>query len=480
MNNALLSVAILLLQIPPARANTVLGPIALSRGATIEVLLQASAGQVQGIDLIELESHGRAVKRHLRTMTLSGVETQSLRFESVEPGEYVVIAKGKQAWERMAERVSVAAGDRKQIELHVEPFDLRIRVEDGEARVANNAILIRHRDLHWKGDFATNDAGEALLQLWQGGRLQCTVVADGRVPYFARREITEGDEEWVITLPRLELRGVVVDAESGEPIPGTALSLRLKSEEGYTLLVDAKADQKGAFRFVPVVYGSHSLAAGAAGYPPAEQMIELHAPQVHRDLTVKLTRGKPIRIAVMDERNRPMTGALVIVYAGLAEEGRALTDASGRTDIVLTDGARRTLFVVPRDGSFAVATVDPSDMEKQITVRDGVGRIELRAQSEGDGPMPDVSVVTRYNGTVLPLDIVNTLAAMHGWRPRANADGSIVYTHVPAGTYEFWPVGSNAELVALSAGVGPRAPVTMAVGPGENVAIMSFKRVDRP
>lgn len=468
-------------QLPAARANTVLGPIALSRAATIEIALTAPDGKVSGIELIEVENHGRSVKRRVSTLTLSGSETQSPRFDAVEPGEYVVLAKGKRPWERIGERVSVAAGDRTKVELAVEPFDVRIRVEDGDARIANTQILIRHRDLHWEGDFETNDAGEALLQLWQGGRLQCTVVTDGRVPYFARRDIAEGDEEWVITLPHLELRGVVVDGQTGEPVPGAVLALRMKSEEGYTLLVDTKADQNGAFRFAPAVYGSHSLSTGAAGYPPTEQAIQFHAPDVHRDVVVKLSRGKPVRIAVVDERERPLAGAFVIVYAGLVEEGRAVTDANGVAGIVVIDGQSRTLFVIPRDGSFAIASVAGSDREKHVRVRDGAARIELRAQSEGAQPVSDVSVVTRYNGTVLPLGIIHALSVAHGWRPTANAEGKIIYPQVPPGTYEFWPVGSNGELLALSAGVGPRAPVTMTVGPGENVAIMSFRRVeDRP
>lgn len=415
------------------------------------------------------------MKRRVRTIAVA--KDSPLRFEEVEPGQYVVAAKGALPWERFGASVTLAPGEHIRLPIAIEPFDLRVRVEDGEMSLPHAQVLLKNRDLQWDGSFETGGDGEATLHLWQGGRLQCTVTAEGQVPYIDRREIEAGDETWVIAVPRYELRGIVVDATSGKPIAGAALALQMHSEEKYTLAVKGTTDEQGAFRFAPAVYGSHVLHAAARGYPPVELPVELHAPDMQRSITVKLTRGDPFQIHVVDERGRPINGALVIEYAGLHRGGQTVTDAEGRAEILLTEKEQKIVYVIPRDGSFAIAPAVPGIGETRVVVRDGVGRIELRALSKNDAPIPDVAVVTRYNGTVLPLDVVNAIANMHGWRPRADADGRIIYNHVPVGTYEFWPVGSNAEFLALSAGVGPRAPVTMAVGPGNNIAVMTFARV---
>ncbi|HYC89958.1 MAG TPA: hypothetical protein VEO54_12155, partial [Thermoanaerobaculia bacterium] len=115
--------------------------------------------------------------------------------------------------------------------------------------------------------------------------------------------------------------------------------------------------------------------------------------------------------------------------------------------------------------------------EPSIRLSRATSRIEIRAESESHQPIPNVAVVVRYNRQLLPREVVQELRRMQGARSSSRADGRIVFDHMPAGLYEFWPAGSAAEMRLLFAGAGPQAPVTMHAVPGDNVAVLTFEAV---
>jgi hypothetical protein len=69
--------------------------------------------------------------------------------------------------------------------------------------------------------------------------------------------------------------------------------------------------------------------------------------------------------------------------------------------------------------------------------------------------------VMRYNGIVIPYGHGGADVTARDAVPASNAQGEIILDHMPAGVYEFWPVGSPEELREVAAGVGPSAPVRM-------------------
>ena len=94
--------------------------------------------------------------------------------------------------------------------------------------------------------------------------------------------------------------------------------------------------------------------------------------------------------------------------------------------------------------------------------------------------MPNVGVVMRYNGRVVPTEVIAMMATYQGAIASSGPDGRIIFEHMPPGLYELWPVGSVAELRRLTNGVGPEAPVRMTAAPGENLAELTFEPVSKP
>jgi hypothetical protein len=150
------------------------------------------------------------------------------------------------------------------------------------------------------------------------------------------------------------------------------------------------------------------------------------------------------------------------------------TDPAGQVRIPVPDGETHDVFVVPREGSFAFATVGAGSDAITLLVPPPSSRILVRTESTDKEPIPNVSVMVRYNGRVLPPELLEAMVTLHGSRANSDSQGRIVFRTVPAGVYEFWPVGSDAELRAVAAGAGPVAPAKLAAAPGENMAVLTF------
>lgn len=462
--------------VPQPRVSATLEDIYLVTGGAVTVEVQQSEpGRLVELELWTLQDHGRTLGSMVATRAVADAEqTTPVRFEGIEPGRYLVLAKGRESSERLAEPVDVEEGLDSRVTLTIAPFRLRLRIEMDGAGVGANVVLTQ-RDLHWSGTFSTSEEGDADVPLWQGGRFRAIVAGAALTPSSHRRDLPEGDDaQWVIDVAAHEIAGIVIDGSTNEPVPAASLVLATKSADGHELSVRAKADQHGRFRFAPATHGLHTLKAAAGGYGVMEMTYPFEEPERRRELVVRLERAATTRLSVVDERGMPIAGAHVLEFRDLTPVGRGTTDASGTIPVMLVDGDARDVWVIPRDGSFGVVRLASGLEKATLTIGRGTSSIVLRTESDSGAPIGGVAVVVRYNGRVLPYEVVNALATHHGSVTRANADGRMLFRHMPPGLYEFWPVFSPAELRKVAAGSGPPAPVRLAATPGENVALLTF------
>lgn len=469
--------------VPPARATTAVGAIYLSLGGVISVEMdQVEAGSVEEVEL-QKPAKGQPTGIALAHRPVpSTAAVAVVTFENLEPGPYIVVAKGRQPWERRGAVVELEPGQPVTVHQRIAPFTLHVRTElEGEPLPAAE-VLVTNKDGHWSGALTTDARAEAEVRLWQGGNLNVAVHSTAlSAPYIEHRHLMDGeDADWTLVVPNREIVGTVVDAVTGDPIPRAALSLHVASDDGYSVAVQATSDEKGAFRFSPVAYGEHTLKAAAANYPPVESSYLFQAPARSRNVTVRLTRAEVVKLQVIDDNGSPVAGARVMHHRGLARLGISNTDGSGSVELPVIPNESSQAYVVPRDGSFAVTDLSSAAAGSVLRVPAGSARIELRAESETHDPIPEVSLVVRFNGRILPPEVVEALAAFQGARATSGKDGRIVFLRMPAGVYEFWPAGSPAEVRALASGVGPAAPVRMVAAPGENVAVMTFASTTAP
>lgn len=469
--------------VPAARVSASFDQIALSRGGTIAVELeQTEPGQVVALDLQRTSNNGRTPGATIRTLAVPESERQGLvKIDGVEPGEYIVLARGAKEWERFGEPVTLSDQNEVRLSLRIAPFRLRIRtITDGEP-LRNARVSLMHRETHWKVKLTTDEAGEANLILWQEGRFNAMVSAAGLTSFMERKTITDGeDTEWIFEVPRRSIRGTVVDARTGAPIAGAAVILNMLSVDRYRLVVKTKTGTGGTFEFSPVAHGQHTLKAAAAKYPPSELKYTFLEPEQSRDVTLQLYPGSTVQLTVSDPRGTPLAGAMVLDFLGLTRGGRGFTDPNGVARIMMGEGEIRDVYVIPRDGSLGFVRVKSGTEQASVRIADGVSRIVLRTESEARVAIPNISVVIRHEGRVLPIEVIEALRTVQGARVKSDSEGRIVLNHMPAGLYEFWPVGSAAELRAVAAGAGPHAAVKLAAAPGENLAVMTFAAVEKP
>ena len=460
--------------LPAARADTFLDAVRLSRGGSILVdLRQPRPSAVVSVELHRLAEHGRALAGTAATLPVT--EGAPIRFNKIKAGRYMLLAKGEKAWERIAEPVTVEAGEEAKVALHITPFRLRMRLTSENLPLRNPEVRLQNRDVLWEGSFPADEKGEASVELWQGGRVWATVISEAFIPYKEGRTITDGlDDEWLLDLPAHEVTGVVVDAESGKPIVGAALALEVHSDDGYTIGVHTRADAKGTFRFTPVARGRHKLSAAAPGYPPVDMTYAFTEADATREITVRLERASTAALTVVDGLGRPLAGARVLDFIGTTRRGLAFTDANGAVGVQVSQGEIRDVFVIPREGSLGFAQIRSGVETHTVTVPAGTSRLVVRMESHERMPIPGISVAVRYAGKMLPFEVLQALVTMHGARTKSDADGRVVIDHLPPGLYELWPVGSPAELRAVAAAGGAEAPVRMHLQPGENVAVMTF------
>jgi len=471
------------MSVPPARAAVDLDPIALSRGGRVVVdLRQREPGHVVDIALLPITRGNLPEKTPTKTLSVAKEQRGgSFAFDDVAPGRYLVLARGDGGCERFGTVVTIEAAQEAQASLTINPYDLNVRVEFDSNPLGDARVELGHAEAFWDGAFETDADGRATIRMWQGGTAFTKVFAKGLLPFGDRRAIPDADSaEWLLEVPVREVVGQVIDAKSGTPIPNAELALQMKSDGVGMLSVRAQSDQDGYFRLVPVASGLHTLRAAAKERFPATVQYTFPESEKSRKVTMRLEASRAVQLTVTDERGAPLVGARVLEFDDLVDRHiGGYTDAAGAFPILVSEGQAIEAYVVPRDGSFGVVQAKSGMENAHLRVPDGACRIVLHAVSDAGAPIPNVHVAIRYNGRVLPPEIIRAFGAMFGARYKSDKDGTIVFDHMPAGFYEFWPVGSVAELRAVAGGLGPQAPIKMAVTPGVNQATLTFSAAPR-
>jgi hypothetical protein len=468
--------------IAKAQLTARLEDIVLHRGGSIIVeTFHPNIEDVVQIELRKLRS-GDPVGTPWRSVTPTAAgKGMSARFDGVEPGQYLVLAKGKEPCQQHGKPVLLDEGQELDVKLNIAPVRLRFLATMAGEPVPNARINYKNSEGRWEAHFQTGADGDVMLALWQTGPSTAWIFSEGamNIPLLEKKEL-EGDEdlEWIFEIPSRRITGTVVDAHTGAPIPNAVLSLKVRGETSFA--VKARSDPAGRFEFFPVPYGNHTITAASATHLQSQISYTFSEPSDSRDVTVRLEGGVAVKLRVLDGAGVPVAHAVAMQYKGLQQTRMSLTDENGIAEVLVPEGEARDVFVIPRDGSFAITRVASAPLEATIRVPWGTSRIEIRAESESREPIGNVSVAMRYNKTVLPREVVQSFGNTQGSRTSSHADGNIILDHMPPGLYEFWPAGSVAELGMLLAGVGQQAPATMTVTPGRNTAVLTFAAVELP
>ncbi|HEV2718846.1 MAG TPA: carboxypeptidase regulatory-like domain-containing protein [Thermoanaerobaculia bacterium] len=465
-----------MLPIPRARIDTDLLDVVLGAGGSLRVSVERPP-EIRSLRLaLSKIGDGRRIQIDTRVM-----DSSSTIFENIEAGSYLLLVSGEKPEERLGVPVTVKAAEDKPVKISVRPRNLTIRAEMAGVPLGGARIRFFSRDGQWDGEFTAAESGELQLFPWQLGKVTAWVFKEGTltVPHVEdhRFDDDDVDAQWTIHVSTREVRGRVLDAASGEAIVGANVALQVKGSNSYAAITKTGSD--GLFVFTAAKPGHHNLHAAADGYQNGHASYEFLESEETHEVTMSLERSSSLRLFVQDASGRPIQDAAVLDYAGDTVTGQRFTDENGQVAIPLGRNELRRAFVIPRDGSFAVATIG-GQPEATISVPVPQSTIVIRSRSTEQNPIDRVQFVIRYNGIPIPLEVQAMLARQQGAIIVSGSDGRIILPHVPIGVYEFWPVGSPAEARAAMIGLGKEAPITISATPGVNEAVLSFAPQKHP
>ncbi|HET8797714.1 MAG TPA: carboxypeptidase-like regulatory domain-containing protein, partial [Thermoanaerobaculia bacterium] len=407
----------------------------------------------------------------LQTRTLEPSEelTRAISFDGISPGTYVVHAKGREVSEVAGVEVVVAEIPSVPAHLQILPFTLRVRTGiHGDSKV-----VLANREGRWETEALLDADGAVDLQLWQGGRLNARVFARGHIPFRATRTVESVDTEWLIEMPERRVTGTVVDGDTGAPISGASLALEMAAAPPSRLLLGSasgiRSDANGEFDLSPVPPGRHTLNVAARGYPETSETFLFEETEETKTLTVRMFKKPITMVTVVDHRGVPISGADVLVFRGTAQITAMRTPPDGMVPVFIDQNEERTVYVLPRDGSFAVAALRSGVPSRTIAVPPGSCRILVRVETEAHDPIEGLTVDVGYDGQILPFEILERLHS-RGSRLVSGADGIITLHAMPPGLYELRPIRTPRTM---------KAPLRFQAVPGENRATMTFAAASR-
>jgi hypothetical protein len=311
--------------------------------------------------------------------------------------------------------------------------------------------------------------------LWEAGKHSASVRSStlgGGPVILDSPELGDDPSVWDVRLPKRMIHGRVYDAETNEPLGNKEVSLRFSFNKVVGSM-SFRTDDAGSYSYLALHDGSYDFSVQLPEYVPMSYTVEMKESDESKVVDFALSKGIVTTIALVSSDGRPLPGASVL--EGVARDGHNAvnyfsTDVEGLLTLHVQKGESRTLYALPRQGSFAILKVTASDdgkMQRSV-VPPPVGSLHILLK-DSDGKQTHGNVVMRFNGEWLPAPAVMRLP--HSWEP----DGPTI-SGLPAGLYELWavPVGGTILQQAAETTAPPnRAPVRVGLSGGvEDVTLV--------
>jgi hypothetical protein len=465
----------LVVPLPRARASVDLLDIALHPGASVDV----SVERPNDVPVTVAIYRRNRDSKDDDPLASRKIETHDgiAHFDALAPGQYVVIANGPGETERIGKQIELAAADQKAVTLIATPRRVTVTTKRGDEPLPDAFVIVSHHDGLWNSKLHTRSDGSIESPFWQIGRVMGLAWRETPplTPYAEDGDL-KGDEaiEWTITIPTREISGRVIDAATGKGIPKAFIGMNQDARGRPTIGMPATTDDDGRFHFDSAITGPHKILARADGYAERELFDNIRDEEQVHEITIALQAKPSARLTVRDAGGLPVVQAYVLSFAGLQFIGQHSTDDSGEVRIPLANGEIRDVYVVPRDGSIATATLRNRE-DMTVTVPAPQTTVVVSCVNTNNEPIPNMFVVMRINGVPLPVEVMLALADYQGATVFSGPDGRIVLRQMPMGVHEFWPLASFAEVRSALLGLGKKAPVTIVAHAGLNEATLTFK-----
>jgi hypothetical protein len=396
--------------------------------------------------------------------------TSAVSFQGLTEGLYVVWASGPQPLQRLSAKMNLGS-DGSTLHLVIPRAKTVLRTTLAGAPLPGAGITFTHRELRWQMEIETGEDGRFTGELWEPGVYTASVSRNHTsAPYSV--DVVMAPKPLTIDVPDRHVQGRVL--AGGKPLAGAIVNLRSENSQSIRNLRTLSTPD-GRFEFFGVREGALMLTARAPSYLDSDAVtFELRGASAQHSIDVELTRGQSRAVRVIDTHDAPMAGATLMTSCDGHVKSMSVTDAHGDADVALAANASCAIFVLPKEGSIALAPVEGSE-PLIIRVPEGSSSLRLELKSEAGEPFSDMILLMRIDGVVVPPAIARLLGS-RGFSLITNKEGSLSLERIPAGTYDFWPYRTTAEgqMLYETATEFP-APISLTVLTGENNATVRFQ-----
>ena len=446
-------------QLPPEQD---LGAIQLAAGhtLTVHVKLPDSVDPKKVHVALWQETTGRHELTPMRTFTMGGKDGD-FAFADLSPATYHVIVSGAEPLEHLSADVKMGDKDEEK-SISVAPFRVDGTAKVGQRPIAEGSIGLNDRT-RWEVGMPIRD-GKFGGVLWQTGVVHAWIHTDEVQDTLNSPELGADPSTWDIVLKDRRVAGRIFDAETKEPVARAELRIETatKSSRGY---MGGKVQPDGSYAVLASEDGTYTLKVSAPGYIAETAKFDFaETDEASRAHDFALTHGVAAKLEVVTPAGQPIAGAMII--DGINADGHNpdryyTTGPEGRAIVQMKPNDVRTLWIVPREGSFAVARVSPSDKPVQIVVPPPAGALKLNIKRDEKSKLFP-AVVVRWNGELVPQPVLMRVGSDFGKHDR-----------LPAGAYDVWAVLVQPGVSTWAPLIGyvpPWPPVRVGLTGGEAVA----------
>lgn len=458
----------------------ILGDVVLLRSATIF----ADTSSVKGLRELQL-----IPVRHrsdpTRAITRKPSSTVTV-FTGLEPGSYFLVARGAGPLQQKVQHVQVEEGAMEQLALTVDRMPIRGYVFLGREPLPQADVQIIGPGSVWTGNVRTDADGLYTAELWQVGSMQAVVTSPRLITeYMVGHRVTEALEReavvWDIAVPDRKITGRVVD-DRGNAVAGAPLSIEVEDGEVRST-INLLSDSKGTFAYGAARTGRYILEAHPTTHlKPTPLQFELRDGDPDKRVELVLERGAEVRVRVTREDGTPIADALIA--DGVTEDGskpvtRHRTSPAGEATLRGRAGETKTIYVIPPQGSFAVAhlTLDPETLAQgeDVVVPDAKSALVIRTRDEKGAALGGIHFAVRYNGELLPPAILLLIRALQHVEYKTTPAGEARIHGLPSGMYELWAYRTASEGDRLAVNPDGYEPsLQLAVAQGTYEADLTF------
>jgi len=439
-----------------AEGDANLGTIRMGTGVKLSLHIERPEGNHDAVRVgLQRKTAGKYEFTPVASKELPA-DADKLVFEDLSQGDYVVVIEGKTPLEKLTTELNVDAAD-TQKDIRIEPYRV-----DGTATIGEDPI---------NGELGVSMSrygislklpiqnGQFSATLWQHGKLSGWVQAKelGSYEVVQSPELGADPSAWDIRFPKRLIHGRVYDAETRQPVDGAKMELNRSSGDSRWFGV-IHLQEDGAFSILAAKTGTYELTVTAPDYSDMKQTVEVREESGSTELDFALARGQLATLEAVWSSGTPVANATVldgVASDGYQAERHYTLDASGRLSLRLRRDESRTLFIVPREGSFAVAHLaaqEGSDSNPQrVIVPQPAGSLRIDISTADGKPVSNAAVGMRFNGEAIPAPVLYEV----GFRVSQQTLSDQVLLQLPAGAYELWPVSRQPWAVSN----GSRPPI---------------------